>query len=143
MKILMLCLLLFPILIRAQNILPDANTITARNVTFLKVCNSLLDSGYVISKKDNDLLTVSTESRQYPHLWNATYKLSIRIKDSCAYITGTLTAPPGGGLFYNEPIKNFTNKKGETKTKSIGGYIFLVMDSFARSLSPEVTYLKL
>ncbi len=55
----------------AQNAPSNANTIIAKNVSFLKVCSALLDSGYAIEKKDVDLMTVSTEKKEYP-------KVSIR-----------------------------------------------------------------
>ena len=36
-----------------------------KNVGFNQVCNALLDSGYTIDKKDNDLQTVKTELKSY------------------------------------------------------------------------------
>lgn len=140
MKFLILILLL-PAAARGQT-LSDATVIIAKGVSFERVCNALLDSGYAIEKKDNDLMTVRTENRQYPNKWNATYLINIRIKDSSAYISGTFTAPPGGGLFKNEPIRNWTNRKGETKTSSLGGYPFVILDAFAHGLSGQIAYAK-
>lgn len=139
----LLLVVLLPSFAFGQNILPAANTIIVKNVSFLQVCNALLDSGYTIESKDNDLMTATTGQRQYPKYWNAVYTVKIRIKDSCAYITGLFTAPPKGGLFLNEPVVNRTNKNGETKPKSIDGYIFMLLDRFARSLSAQITYAKL
>jgi len=124
----------------AQLIPKDANTIVVKKVGFLEVCNALLDSGYIISKKDNELQTVSTENKEYPKLWSAAYKIDIRIKDSTAYISGTVTAPPGGGLYINEPLFNHTNKKGITYPKSMFGYAFLLVNDFALSFKKEITY---
>ena len=69
-----------------------------KGVSFKDVCNRLLDSGYSIQTKDNDLERVRTEPEQYPKYWNAIYVVNVRVKDSVAYISGTLTAPPQGGL---------------------------------------------
>lgn len=142
MKRLILLSLIIPLNLMSQQILPNANVIVAKNVTFLQACNALLDSGYIIHFKDNELMTAETDQRQYPKYWNATYRIKIRIKDSCAYITGDFTAPPGGGLFYNERVINRTDKTGKTKPKSVDGSIFILLDAFAHSLSSDITYAK-
>lgn len=140
MKNIIILLSLLPFLANAQTIPKDANVIRVKKVGFLEACNALLDSGYTISKKDNELQTVTTENKQYPKLWNATYKMDIRIKDSIAYISGTVTAPPEGGLFLNEPIFNQTNKKGITFPKSLFGFAFLLINNFALSFNKEISY---
>lgn len=140
MKLLLILFALLPFIINAQNIPKDANVIIVKKVGFLEVCNALLDSGYTISKKDNELQTVSTESKLYPKLYNATYKINIRVKDSTAYISGTVTAPPGGGLYVNEPLFNHTNRKGVTFPKSMFGYPFLLLNNFAQSFKKEISY---
>ena len=142
MKRLILMLVIIPIKLMSQEILPDANVIIVKNISFLRICNSLLDSGYNIHKKDNELMTAETDQRHYPKYWNATYCIKIRVKDSTAYISGEFTAPPGGGLFYNEIAKNRTDKTGKTKLKSVDGYVFTIIDSFAHSLSSQITYAK-
>lgn len=119
----------------------DANTILVKGVSFSEVCNALLDSGYVIDKKDNDLQTARTESKQYPKYWNARYVLNIRVKDSIAYISGTFTGADGA-LFKDDPISNHSNRKGETLPKSIYGYPFLLMKNFALSFNKPVEYRK-
>ena len=73
-------------------------------------------------------------------LWNATYKMDIRIKDSVAYISGTVTAPPGGGLYINEPLFNHTNKKGAPFPKSLFGFAFQILNNFALSFNKEISY---
>ena len=142
MKKVLLLLFIIPVFCNAQNIPSNVNTILVKNVRFIDVCNALLDSGYTIEKKDNDLQTVETAIRQYPKYWNATYVVHVRIKDSTAYFSATYTASPGGGLFYNEPVVNLTNKKGITFKKSADGYIFLLLNDFALSFNKEISYLK-
>ena len=105
------------------------------------MCNALLDSGYVIDKKDNDLQTVRTEVKDYPKYWNASYIINIRVKDSTAYITGTFTAPGReGGLFKDEPIVNIVNKKGEPVKKSLSGHAFSLLSEFAFSFKKEIDF---
>jgi hypothetical protein len=142
MKLLYVLILLAPIYCNAQNIPSEVNTILVKNVKFIDVCNALLDSGYTIEKKDNDLQTVETSIKQYPKLWNATYVVHVRVKDSTAYFSVTYTAPPNGGLFKNETASNLTNKKGVTLKKSLDGYIFLLLNDFALSFKRETRYLK-
>ncbi|MBS1668371.1 MAG: hypothetical protein JST58_13425 [Bacteroidetes bacterium] len=126
----------------AQDILPDANTIVVKKISFIEICNALLDAKYSIAQKDNDLQTLKTELREYPTLWNATYILNIRVKDSVAYITGTVTAPPNGGLFRNEPIYYHTNKKGVPHPKSLFTVGFNIMRDFAKTLNKDTEYIK-
>lgn len=143
MKCLLFSLLLLPALSYSQTMPPSVNTIVVKGVTFKQVCMSLLDSGYVIDKKDNDLETVSTKPKDYPKLWNATYVINVRIKDSAAYFTGTFTAPPEGGLFYNEPVYNHCKKNGQPLPKSMIRYPFMIMNNFVTSFNKEIQYLKL
>ena len=142
MKLLNVILLVLPTFCIAQNIPSKVNTIIVKDLKFLDVCNALLDSGYTIAKKDNDLQTVETATKQYPKYWNATYVIYARVKDSTAYFSVKYTAPPGGGLFKNETASNLTNKKGETLKKSLEGYIFLLLNDFALSFHKETSYLK-
>lgn len=137
----------------AGQVLPNANTIIVKGVGFGQVCNALLDSGYVIDKKDNDLQTVRTESKEYPKMYNAAYKISVRVKDSVAYITGTFIAPydqfltPAAGksdpLFNNDPVYYHCNKKGKPYPKSLAGYPFLLINNWAKCFGKELEYQKL
>ncbi len=142
MKMILALLLLTPFFCFSQNIPSGVNTILVKNIGFNEICNALLDSGYSIEKKDVELQTVRTETRQYPKLWNATYKVNIRVKDSVAYISATFTSPPEGGLFKDEPVINHTNNKGVTFKKSIDGYIFLLLNDFALAFKRETSYIK-
>ncbi len=123
MRILIALVCFIPFNIKAQNILPDANTIVVKGVTFMQVCNALLDSGWTIEKKDNDLLTVKTESKAFPRYWNGVFCITVRIKDSAAYIGGLFTLA-GGELIRNEQVSNQTNRKGKTFPKSAYSYPF-------------------
>ncbi len=141
MKILFSVLAFFIVGIgKGQEIPKKANTIIVHGVTFSEVCNALLDSGYNIDKKDNDLQTVRTEAKQYPKYWNATYIIDIRVKDSIAYISGKLTAPPQGGLFNNEPIFYQTKKDGVPYPKSLFTVAFIWMNNIALSFNKPVEY---
>ncbi len=142
MKYIFILLLIFPFFCGAQNIPSSVNTILVKDLKFIDVCNALLDSGYTIEKKDNDLQTVETALRPYPKYWNATYIIHVRVKDSTTYFSVTYTAPPGGGLFKNETAINLTNKKGVTLKKSMDGFIFLLLNDFALSFKNGTSYLK-
>lgn len=143
------CLILLTVIkseAQQQSDIPaNANTILVKGVTFKSVCMSLLDSGYVIDKKDADLETVSTKPKEYPKLWNAAYVINVRVKDSIAYFTGGYTAPWGvrDPLFKDEPIINHCNKKGKPYTKSLARYPFMLMNSFVTCFSKPIEYAKL
>lgn len=141
-KLLTIFILISYVRCYSQTILRDANTILVKNVSFIEVCNALLDSGYSIEKKDADLQTVRTEVKNYPKYWNATYIINIRVKDSTAYISGIFSAPPTGGLFKDEPITNVTNKKGIAYPKSLAGSAFNWLNQFALGFKKEINYLK-
>lgn len=140
MKIILL-FLFAPLIATSQR--KGDNTIVVKGVGFLQVCNALLDAGYTIEKKDNELQTAKTELRLYPKLWNAYYSIQIRIKDSAALITGSITGPQKtGGIFKDDPIEYLTNKKGKTLDKSISGLGFSILKDFALSFKKPVEYSK-
>lgn len=114
------------------------NLIVVGSQTFSNVCSKLLDAGYSIEKKDNDLQTVRTESRHFDKYWNADYIIDIRVKDSVALIT----AKTVGGLTGGQQAEYFTNKKGEFVEKSLFGYAFTLMNNFAKTLGGQITYKK-
>jgi hypothetical protein len=123
--------------IYSQSILKDANVIIVKGVDFKEVCNALLDSGYTIDKKDNDLQTASTEAKSYPKYWDLKYVVNIRIKDSSAYISGKIY---GSSLINNEPTYNHCKKNGESYPKSAYGYPFILLNNFALGFKKEVSY---
>jgi len=152
----LLLFFLFPLCAKSQTIPPKANVIIVKNVSFLEMCNSLLDAGYGIEKKDPELQIVQTEPIRYPKYYNGAYKIKIRIKDSTAYVSGIYQCPyetqftslllgtniQPGKWDNKDRIFHHTNKKGQTLTKSIPGYPFLLMNDFAESLNKTIEYMK-
>lgn len=111
----------------------------------MQVCTALLDAGYVIDKKDNDLYTVKTEFKQGTGK-NKWMKLLIkaRVKDSVATLTGDWynTMALGQKLFGNEQtIESLTMKTEYTYGNPKN--CFKEMQKFALSFSKPVEYLKL
>lgn len=145
-------LLLLPFLGKTQvNTIPQkSNTILIKGVTFQEVCNKLLDSGYVIEKKDNDLQTIRTEFKEYPKSYNAAYKISVRVKDSIAFMTVNFTAPYDqwltkaankiDPLWNNERSYYQENKKGKVYSKNIYVQPFLWINLLALSFGKPVEY---
>jgi hypothetical protein len=139
--------LLLPVICTAQ-IPGNAKVIVVKNVTFPEACSQLLDKGYSIEKKDDQLQTVRTEAKVYPKYWNAAYKIDIRMKDSAAYITATYTSPYENTsdndrrFWKNESVYYHTNKNGKPFPKSLPGYAFGLVNEFALSFGKSVEYSK-
>ena len=77
--------LFIPLFSFCQKEIPiGTNTIKVTGVTFKEIANSLLDSGYTVEKKDNDLQTITTDPRPYKNYLH--YYVYVRVKDSVAYI---------------------------------------------------------
>lgn len=113
-----------------------AKTIIVKNVSFTDACTMLLDKGYLIERRDNELQTATTTERPYPSGWNAEYIVSIRIKDSALYITGTFTSPAAvrEPLFKNEPLYYRKAKN------SLIGHGFNLLNEFALAFNNDVEY---
>jgi hypothetical protein len=139
MKLIYLAALLLPFYVKAQNIQCGATTIAVPGLSFKQVCVSLLESGYIIDKKDNDLETVSTQSRHYPKRYSATYIIHARIKDSTAYFTVTFTAPTDGSIVKNEPSIFKYTKKGKP-IDNIFTYPFAIVGYFVKGFRRPVEY---
>lgn len=131
----------------------NCKTIIVKNVGFNEVCNLLLDSGYIIERKDNDIKTLVTEMKPYGKKFNAAYKINVRIKDSIAYISGYFTAPydkftmqliQGNTvpLFDNEPVIAALDKKGELKMNTLTGFAFSKILLLAESFKKQIEFLK-
>jgi hypothetical protein len=143
--------LLLPIFCIAQPP-PKVNLIKVYHVDFNKVCIALLDAGHYIEKKDNELQTVRTEYKKYEKYWNAGYQISVRIKDSTAYLTARYTAPwdqvltraadKRDPLWKDEECYYHTNKRGEPYLKSLAGYPFLKIITIAEHLGSDLEYIK-
>lgn len=120
------------------------NTIRVKGVDFLQVCNVLLDAGYVIEKKDNDLQTVKTEFRpgkdknRYMNLC-----LIIRVKDSVAIITGQWynTLFDGARIAGQEQTLSNSTYKIEN-TSGNPKACFKEMNEFASRLGKDLLYSK-
>lgn len=130
MKIAITCLLLMISAIAFSQQKKD-NTITVKGVGFMQVCNSLLDAGYVIDKKDNDLQTAETKFKDGTGKAKlCKIRLQVRVKDSTAIITGH---------YYNVLFNNLEyivyNKES--------GPCFEEMNQFALSFGKPLIYSKL
>ena len=134
MKFILFSFFFIPILSFSQ--IPNGvHQIVVNGVSFFEVCNSLLDSGYTIKEKDNDLQTAVTREKQFPKYWNATYHVEIRVKDSTAYITGKVTSP----LSSNEPIE-YVIKRGKEFSKGLLTYPFILINNFAKGFERPISY---
>lgn len=144
---LLLFLFLFPIGLKAQPV-AKAKTIAVTGISFNEICTALLDSGYAIEKRDNELQTIRTEDKVYKRYFNAAYKINVRIKDSIAYFSATFTCPfdqwlsgkNAAPLFLNEPAQCVLTRNGEIREKSMTGYAFSEMNRFAISFGRPARY---
>lgn len=136
----------------AQTIPNKANLVKVKGVTFAQVCNVLLDSGYVIEKKDAELQTAITEMREYKNSYNAAFKIRIRVKDSVATMTAYFTAPWSDPFTKNiaktdrlwQDVQAFAvvDKKGNIKKNQLNIYPFMRLMGIAKALGGEVEYLR-
>lgn len=114
----------------------NTNTIAVKGVSFVEVCTALVDSGYFVIEKDNELQIAKTEPKKYPKYWDGTYIMKVRVKDSIAFFTSTFTVAT---MFRNEEVsyvwKNLSRK-------SMVGVPFYIMDRFAKGFNRPVEYLK-
>lgn len=73
-----------------QDAIPKkANTIIVKGVAFIEAANKLLDLGYIIETKDNDLQTIKTVPKAVKKYSTAQMYFHIRVKDSSAIIRAT------------------------------------------------------
>jgi hypothetical protein len=133
MRLILLAIILFAASAKAQDVPCGATTIVVRNISFNSICSTLLDSGYLLDRKDADLQTVSTQPRAYPKRFSATYVINVRVKDSAAYFTTTFTAPKDGSIVRNEP-STYKCKKNGKPIDNIFTYPFMLLDSFVKGL---------
>lgn len=134
MKIIVL--LLLPVFSLAQ-IPVKSNTIKVTGVGFLQACTKLLDMGYLIDKKDNDLMTAQTTYKQYINSYNAEHKIFIRVVDSVLTVTGLCRAPSGNGGLLNDERLWWAKAK-----KSLASVGFSYLDQYALSFGRPVEYVK-
>jgi hypothetical protein len=127
----------------SQDIPKNADIIIVHSVTFDKVVNSLLDSGYIIEKMDKDFQTLKTEYRKLCKDCIPEIIFNVRVKDSIATITGKWRSTGNfiGGLSSNKDADNaliFDIKNEKTKVPRMA---FQAMKTFALSLNGNVMYL--
>jgi len=140
------------------------NAVIVKGVTYLKVMNALLDSGYQIEKTDKDLGTATTK---YQHLKRVEkeeqnlpirtkglmkgqpimtmklleesrlyYAIKLRVKEDRTAIFSLLMYDSGDGHYSNK-------KKWDEMYSSVGGEMFTEITDFAKSLNSQITYAKL
>ena len=120
------------------------NTIKVQEVGFTQVCNALLDSGFVIDKKDDDLQTVKTEFRDGTgkNKWMKLL-LSIRVKDSVAIITGSWYNSTVIGMKFSGQEQTIENNTAKIEyTHGNPKKCFNEMKTFALSLGKQIAYSK-
>lgn len=106
------------------------NTIAVKGVGFMQVCNALLDSGYLVKKKDNDLQTAETDFKDGTGRASLfKYKILVRVKDSTAIITG----------HHYHALFNSLEYTRNTKDSKLP---FEAMNRFALSFGKPVEYSK-
>lgn len=138
-KLLLAIALFLSLKLTAQNIPCGTTAISLKGVDFKSVCLSLLDSGYIIDKKDTELRTVSTAPRRLPSRYNATYTIYARFKDSLAIFSVTFNAPSDGSIVRNEPSIYKCKKNGKF-IDNIFTYPFILLNQFVKGLG-QVAYI--
>lgn len=131
MRIIYLLLLVFTLSsINSYSQQKKDNTITVKGVGFMQVCNALMDAGFTIEKKDNELQTAKTEFKDGTGKAKlCKLRLLVRVKDSTAIITGH---------YYNVLFNNLEHIE-YTKEARV---CFDNMNEFALSFSNPVIYSK-
>jgi len=91
----------------SRHIPNGSNTILVQNSDFLKACNALIDAGFTIDKKDNELKIVQTKEPDrdvwYPFL-------TVRVKNGITIIKAKTYYKPWDMW---TDCKYFQNKKGK------------------------------
>jgi len=144
MKTLFYLLIIFPISQQSHAQVKGDKTIRVQDVGFTQVCNALLDAGFIIDKKDDDLQTVKTEFKDGTgnNKWMKLL-LTVRLKDSVAIITGSWYNSTVIGtklLGQEQTIENNTAKIEYTNGNP--KRCFNEMKAFALSLGKQITYSK-
>lgn len=138
MKVFFALLLFLPVASLSQEPPKNATGITVAGTDLLTVANALLDKGFKIDKKDNELGTLKTEERGYENnIWYLV--IDVRVKDSIAHITGqvkVMVSPVGNTRRVYEPVIYKGMKKAPYKLA------FAEMEEVARSLKGEISFIK-
>src|SRR5690349_15420436 len=117
-----------------------ANVIVVKNIGYEELLNALLDKGYFIAKKDNELKIASTERRQLSNIDpSSNFLIRVRVKDSTAYIYGEVNIVYSSAGFNDEKYVAVENDGMKFSQKQ---QAFTKIDEFARGLQKEITYLQ-
>lgn len=113
--------------------IPDgANTITVKNVSFLEVCNAVLDAGLVIDRKDNDLQTFNTRYNKLdpsePVVFGRVSNGTLILRSE--FCTGAFGCMPS---LYKEKRNGNPVKDGRT-------YGFMIAYKIASNLKKDITF---
>lgn len=138
-KILIILMIAAPLMGRGQDIPKKANTIIIKGVDFLEAANKLLDAGYPIDKKDNDLQTVVSEPQVLKKFATAYITISIRIKDSSAHIFGNSAIYTYGKLSPNNLFTEWKVRNAGMKG-SADRVTWDELNAFALSFNKPVEY---
>jgi len=114
------------------------NIIIAKNVSFKTACEVLMNEGFVIDKKDNDLLTVKTEPKMTKGVWLTTIIVYVRIVDSSARINTTFTLE--NTILKDEPLGYPATKKGRFQSSTATGQAWTVVHGLASKMSSDLIY---
>jgi hypothetical protein len=150
---LLLCAVLLFLCFNCLGQIPHkAKTIIVKEVTFSEVLNKLLDEGYQIESKDNDLGLVTTAPTAYKKHFNAAYKIIVRMKGSAAHFSGVYASPwetTFSSLLvgqtvqkgnFDSPAMFITDRKGRPAAKTMPCYPFLIIEELAKSFGKEIEY---
>ena len=115
----------------SRHIIDEANIIYVHNSDFKKVCNAVLDAGFTIDKKDNELQTIETKEPK-DNVWIPI--LFIRIKDSITIIKPKYYTHIGN-MWGDGTYKQ--NKKGKPRQNAIV-HAFLQAYKVARLIGGQI-----
>ena len=117
----------------SQDIPKYTNTIVVKGLSFDSAMNLLLDKGFRIEKKDNDLYTFETEPKEASKSSIYIIKLYGRSKDSSIYFTAT--SDLYGTNAYNHAKVENRGMKGSFLQKS-----FIAFNNLILSFNKPVEY---
>lgn len=134
-------LVLYPILLKAQEPVKNNNAIIVKGVGFTKVKETLLDAGIFIDQQNAEDGTLITKRKGFCECPNKDfYQLIyyIRVKDSVATIRGKFSSEVSLSLLGNRninPKDDFSEVLYWKDKKSRYHYLFGIMTDFAKSLN--------
>jgi len=147
MKVFLLFTFFVPIAALGQDIPKFSNTILARGVSFNQAKDSLLSQGYFIDQQNEQDGTIITKPKGVEKNDVRTIIIEVYVKDSIARITGRWNnnynyRAQSGGLFSVDKTQ-FTPVEYWRSGISVPHKMFLIMDSYAKSMTSLISYEKL